>query len=60
MESDTPDTLSLNSNNLVKTAQKGIVNPSITNLQTHKTIYHGGLAVKKIRVVPITMKALTL
>lgn len=49
-----------NNDSVVRTAQKSITNPSISNLQTPHTIYHGSLAVKKIRVVPITMKALTL
>ena len=49
-----------NNNSVLRTAQKSIANPSTSNLQTPHTIYHGGSAVKKIRVVPITMKALTL
>lgn len=47
-----------NSDSPFKTAQKSITNPSNSNLQTPHTIYLGNSAVKKIRVVPITMKAL--
>lgn len=49
-----------NSNSFFKTAQKTTSHPAMTDLQTPHPLYISGSAVKKIRMIPITMKDLTL
>lgn len=45
-------------NSMFKTAQKTTAQPSITNLQTPHTVYSNSSAIRKIRILPITLKAL--